>query len=68
MKSRNKIKIEKNILESRKLLQNWEKIFTMEKYFVARVEKKSWIQWPRIQWTYLLNKTKDEIKEICYTA
>ena len=25
----------------------------MEKYFVTRVEKKSWIQWPRIQCTYL---------------
>ena len=59
MKSRKKkIKIEKkyfgiqkNFSELRILLQNWEKCFRIEKYFVTRVYKKSWNQWPRIQWT-----------------
>ena len=53
-----KIKIEKNILESRKIFHNRENYFRMKKTiaklgkmfqnwenFVIRVEKKSWIQW-----------------------
>ena len=35
------IKIEKNVLESRKLFQNREKCFRIEKYFVTKVEKKT---------------------------
>ena len=41
MKLRKKIKIEKNISESRKKFQTREKCFRIEKYFVTRVEKKS---------------------------
>ena len=58
MKLRKKIKIEKNISESRKKFQNREKCFRIEKYFVTRVEKKSWIQWPRIQWTLFITQDK----------
>ena len=41
MESKKKIKIEKNIVESRKLFQSREKCLRIEKYFVTRVEKKS---------------------------
>ena len=58
MKSRKKnqvrekyFRIKKTISESTKLFQNYEKCFRIEKYFVTRVEKKLWIQWPQIQWT-----------------
>ena len=44
-------RIKKTISESTKLFQNYEKCFRIEKYFVTRVEKKLWIQWPQIQWT-----------------
>ena len=64
-----KIKIEKNIsesrkifhnrenylTESRKLFQNWEKCLRIKKYCVTRVEKKSWIQWPRIPVMFQVN-------------
>ena len=63
----NRFKIEKNISESRKIFRNPEKYFRIEKtiskssktekYFVNSVEKKSWIQWPWIQWTSQLTFT-----------
>ena len=44
-----------NMSESRKLFQNREKCLRIEKYFVTRAEKKTWIQWSRIPVMFQVN-------------
>ena len=46
---------EKYLTESRKLFQNWEKFSRIKNYFLTRVEKISWISWPRIPFMFQVN-------------
>ena len=48
-------RIESGLLAPKKLFQNRENYFKIEKYFVTRVDKKSWIWWPRIPVMFQIN-------------
>ena len=50
-----------NMSESRKLFQNREKCLRIEKYFVTRAEKKTWIQWSRIPVMFQVNNKNIQV-------